>query len=110
MHALDWGSNLAPRLSLRAWQMGPVFEASFLAGPADFRATRREYNMSRTVLICCFAALLGSCATQNVANIDWEHARLACADVGIAPGSTIFDRCVANLYNSLWAEQSAGER
>jgi hypothetical protein len=64
--------------------------------------------MSRIVLLCCCAALLGSCVTSSEAKIDWEHARLACADVGIDPGSALFDRCVANLYNTLG--QSAGER
>jgi hypothetical protein len=61
--------------------------------------------MSRITLTCCFAALLGSCGTQSANNIDWEHARLACADVGIAPGSGVFDQCVTNLYYSLWKEQ-----
>jgi len=66
--------------------------------------------MARIFVTCCFAVLLGSCVAPNVANIDWEHARLACADVGIAPGSSIFDRCVSNLYYTLWQEQNAGER
>jgi hypothetical protein len=65
--------------------------------------------MSRVVLTRCFAALLGCCVKPSAANIDWEHARLACADVGIDPGNSLFDRCVANLYHSLWA-QSLGER
>ena len=56
--------------------------------------------MSRIAITCCFAALLGSCATQSVNNINWDHARLACADVGIEPGSSAFDQCVANLYYS----------
>jgi len=66
--------------------------------------------MSRIALTCCFAVLLGSCTTPTGNNIDWEHARLACADVGIAPGSNTFDQCVSNLYYSLWEEQSMGER
>jgi hypothetical protein len=41
--------------------------------------------------------------------IDWEHARLACADVGIEPGSSAFDQCVSNLYSSLW-QQNMAER
>jgi len=92
--------------------MGPVSDASFFGWPGGrtARAIPNGYNMSRTVLICCFAALLGSCVTSSAANIDWEHARLACADVGIAPGSSIFDRCVANLYYTLWQEQNARER
>ena len=81
-----------------------------MAGRADFRAIHNGHNMSRIVLICCFAAVLGSCVTSSAGNVDWEHARLACADVGIAPGSSIFDRCVSNLYYTLWQEQSAGER
>jgi hypothetical protein len=66
--------------------------------------------MARIALTCFFAALLGSCVAQSVNNIDWDHARLACADVGIDPGSSAFDRCVTNLYYSLWNEQNMGER
>ncbi len=66
--------------------------------------------MSRILVTCWFAALLGSCGTASVNKIDMEHARLACADVGIAPGSSVFDQCASNLYNSLWEEQSTGER
>jgi hypothetical protein len=47
---------------------------------------------------------------MRVVNIDWDHARLACADVGIAPGSSLFDQCVSNLYYSLSQEQNAAER
>ena len=64
----------------------------------------------RIAVACGAAAVLASCAgipTGN--NIDWEHARLACADVGIAPGSPAFDQCVSNLYNTLSEEQSATE-
>ena len=61
--------------------------------------------MTRITLTCCFAALLGSCGTQSVNNIDWEHARLACVDVGLDPGTSIFDQCAANLYNTLWQAQ-----
>ena len=90
--------------------MGPVSESSVLAGPAYVRAIHCGYNMLRIVLICCFAALLGSCVASSAGNIDWELARLACADIGIAPGSSIFDRCVTNLYYGLWQEQNIGER
>ena len=62
--------------------------------------------MSRIALTCCFAALLGSCGTLSANKIDWEHARLACADVGIAPGSGAFGDCVVDLYYSLWDEQN----
>ena len=65
--------------------------------------------MSRTALICCFAALLGSC-TQNYQAADWARARLACADVGLEPNSSAFDGCVFDLYYTLWNEQNAWER
>jgi len=65
--------------------------------------------MSRITLTCCFAALLGSCGTLSVNKIDWKHARLACADVGIEPGSSAFDQCVTNLYYSLWQQQNTAE-
>ena len=65
--------------------------------------------MSRVVLACCFAALLGSCGTLSANKIDWEHARLACADVGIDPGSSAFDQCVANLHQHLWQVQNLVE-
>jgi hypothetical protein len=69
-----------------------------------------ESSMSRIALTCCVAALLGSCAALSVNKIDWEQARLACADVGIEPGTNAFDQCVSNLYNSLWEEQETAER
>jgi hypothetical protein len=66
--------------------------------------------MSRIVLICSFAALLSSCGTVSAHQSDRAQARLACADVGIAPGSGAFGQCVADLYNSLWNEQNEFER
>ena len=66
--------------------------------------------MPRIALICCFAALLGSCGTQTVQQTDWARARLACADVGIDPGSSAFGQCVFDLYYSLWNEQNEFER
>lgn len=65
--------------------------------------------MLRVALTCCFAALLGSCA-QSFPQVDWERARLACADVGLAPDTTAFDNCVFDLYYTLWDEQNAWER
>ena len=65
---------------------------------------------SRIVLACCFAALLGSCETGAFRGADWGRARLACADVGLEPGSNAFDKCVFDLYYTLWDEQNAGER
>ena len=90
--------------------MGPVSETSFLADPADVTTMHNGYDMLRIVLICCVTVVLGSCVNSSAGNIDWEHARLACADLGIAPGNSIFDRCVENLYYTLWQEQSVGER
>jgi hypothetical protein len=66
--------------------------------------------MSRIALICAFAALLGSSGAASANQADWSQARLACADVGIAPGSGAFDQCVFDLYNSLWDEQNVTER
>jgi hypothetical protein len=67
--------------------------------------------MFRIVLCCGLATLLASCnGLRTTNNIDWEHARLACADVGLAPGSSAFDRCVSNLYNTLLEEENTAER
>jgi hypothetical protein len=66
--------------------------------------------MSRIALICAFAALLGSSGAASANQADWSQARLACADVGIAPGSGAFDQCVFDLYNSVWDEQNVTER
>ena len=65
--------------------------------------------MSRIAITCCFAALIGSSGTQSGDKIDWEHARLACADVGIDPGSSAFDPCVVNLHQHLWQVQNLVE-
>jgi hypothetical protein len=62
--------------------------------------------MSRMILICSFAALLGSCGAVSADQDDWAQARLACADVGIAPSSGAFGQCVFDLYYSLWDEQN----
>jgi len=65
--------------------------------------------MSRIVLICAFASLLGSHGTLSAQQSDWAQARLACADVGIDPGSGAFNQCVFDLYYSLWDEQNVAE-
>ena len=65
--------------------------------------------MSRIISIC-FAALLWSCGTVSAHEDDWARARLACADVGIDPGSAVFGDCVFDLYYSLWDEQNMSER
>ena len=66
--------------------------------------------MSRIALTCAFAALLGSSGAASANQADWSQARLACADVGIAPGSGAFDQCVFDLYYSIWDEQNVTER
>jgi len=72
--------------------------------------------MSRIILICSFAALLAASVTQMANAIEsanqtvWAQARLACADVGIDPGSAAFGQCVLDLYYSLWNEQNESER
>ena len=62
--------------------------------------------MSRIYLICSLASLLGACSGHTAQQNDWEHVRLACADVGVAPGSGAFDQCVFDLYYSLWDQQN----
>jgi hypothetical protein len=72
--------------------------------------------MSRIILIGSFAALLLASGTQGANAIEsanqtaWAQARLACADVGIDPGSSAFGQCVFDLYYSLWDEQNESER
>jgi len=72
--------------------------------------------MSRIIVIGSFAALLAVSSTQSANAIEstnqtaWAQVRLACADVGIDPGSAVFGQCVADLYYSLWDEQNEFER
>ena len=66
--------------------------------------------MSRILVICSFAALLLSIDTASANQSDWRQARLACADVGIDPGSAAFGQCVIDLYYSLWNAQNEPER
>jgi hypothetical protein len=71
--------------------------------------------MSRIILIGSFVALLLASGTQSANAIEsanqtaWAQARLACADVGIDPGSSAFGQCVFDLYYSLWDEQNESE-
>ena len=64
--------------------------------------------MSRLALICSIALLLAAGGIQSIyaAESDWDKDRLACAAVGIDPGSAVFSQCVADLHHSLWAEQN----
>ena len=68
--------------------------------------------MSRFILICSFAATLAASATQSANAAEsakksvWVQDSLACADVGIDPGSPLFSQCVADLHHSLWAAQN----
>ena len=59
--------------------------------------------MSRIILICSLARVMGGCANaiKNANQTDWGQVRLACADVGIDPGSPAFGQCVFDLYYSL---------
>ena len=69
--------------------------------------------MSRIIMTCSLAALLmgSGCANaiKNANQTDWRQARLACADVGIDPGSPAFRQCVFDLYYSLWNKQNESE-
>ncbi|HEX3524548.1 MAG TPA: hypothetical protein VHT52_20965 [Stellaceae bacterium] len=68
--------------------------------------------MSRIILISSVAALLAGCGTQSADAVQsadrdtWAHANLACADVGIAPGSDAFNQCVADLHDSVRAARN----
>ena len=69
--------------------------------------------MSRIILTCSLAALLmgSGCANtiKNANQTDWAQARLACADIGIDPGSSAFGQCVFDLHYSLWNKQNQYE-
>jgi len=58
------------------------------------------------ILLMCSVALLGACGVSSAQQSNLENARLACADVGIAPGSSAFDQC---LYYALWDLQNDRE-
>ena len=68
--------------------------------------------MSRIILICSFAATLvvaatqSSNAAQSAQKSAWVQDSLACAAVGIDPGSPVFSQCVADLHHSLWAAKN----
>jgi hypothetical protein len=72
--------------------------------------------MSRVVLIGSFAALLAlggvqsANAFESASKMAWAQAQLACADVGITPGSGAFGQCVVDLYYSVWDEEYVTER
>jgi hypothetical protein len=71
--------------------------------------------MSRIILSSSFAVLITMAGTQSASAIQsanqsaWAQESLACADVGIDPGSTVFNQCVADLHNSLWAVENLYE-
>jgi hypothetical protein len=83
-----------------------------LSGERSTTEAETEIAMSRIILISSFAGLLAACGTQSASDIrsgnqgTWAQESLACADVGIAPGSGAFGQCVSDLHNSLWAEQN----
>jgi len=45
-------------------------------------------------------------AAQSANKSAWAQDTLACADIGIDPGSPIFSQCVADLHHSLWAAKN----
>jgi hypothetical protein len=65
--------------------------------------------MLRIMLTFSFVALLAASGTlsanaaQSASQSGWAQYRMACADVGIDPGSAAFNQCVADLHNSLWS-------
>jgi hypothetical protein len=71
--------------------------------------------MPRILLTSVFAAMLAVGGTQSAnagqgANQSaWTQDSLACADVGIDPGSAAFGQCVADLHHSLWAVKNLYE-
>ena len=68
--------------------------------------------MSRFALICSFAVALAVYVTQGAdaaptnKKSAWQQDSLACAEIGIDPGSPFFSQCVADLYHSLWAAKN----
>jgi hypothetical protein len=68
--------------------------------------------MSRIILVCFLAALLAASGTRSanaIQGADQDAStrhNLACAGVGIDPGSAAFSQCVADLRHSLWALQN----
>jgi len=74
------------------------------------RRARSGRNRPKLVSPAHHVALL-SCATaiKNANQPAWTQARLACADIGIDPGSPAFGQCVFDLYYSLWSEQNVYE-
>jgi len=57
--------------------------------------------MSRIILICFLTALLAACGTESPGQTALAQERLACAEMGIDPGSLTFGQCVADLDQSL---------
>jgi hypothetical protein len=55
------------------------------------------------------SALLAAGGTQSVSQSAWARDALACADVGIDPGSAVFSQSVADLHHSQWAEENLYE-
>ena len=68
--------------------------------------------MSRIILISSVAAVLAASGTRSANAIQGANQgadaqyNLACAEVGIDPGSAAFTHCVADLHHSLWAVEN----
>lgn len=60
-----------------------------------------ETTMSRVTFLCVLAGLLGACAAPQPTETALTKQRLACAAIGLDPGSTLFDSCVFDLGQSL---------
>jgi hypothetical protein len=56
------------------------------------------------------AGIQSANAFESASKTAWAQAQLACADVGIAPGSGAFGQCVVDLYYSVWNEEYETER
>jgi hypothetical protein len=68
----------------------------------------------KPVLIALLPAmLLGACAAGPQSGLSAtntvEHERRACANMGIAPGSGQFSRCVSNLDQTLTDDSRVGQ-
>jgi hypothetical protein len=64
--------------------------------------------MYRLILIAAVAASLGACAVPQSGGgyASADQVQHACANAGIAPGSGRFDRCAADLNQSLTVDSN----
>jgi len=62
--------------------------------------------MTRLFIVVFCTALLPACAAVDADQAQASKERLACADVGLTPGSPSFGQCVADLRETLWADEN----